>query len=383
MDSLLLIGEIDAKLTAFFQKVGYRCLKKTEKEAIPEIIGSEIIDLILLDAQKDPVAHEFVTFIRTQDATRDVPILILSPDKLQTLQVKELHYNKVEILQSPFSLGSVVSKIATLLRIRKMTGRNEEKASLSEVNASLRDLNERHQKELAEARSIQKALLPKSLPTGDSFDVAAVYQPLDDVGGDYYTIEKTESGLIRLLGADVTGHGLSAAFIGSMTKLALVAADKEDPGELLYGMNRLIATVIPQGRFVTANSYLFNPITGELKYARAGGPQAVLLRRSTMETEEIRGDGFPLGFFEEGEYPTGTLMMQKDDVFVVVTDGVTEGLNRSSEFYGFEGLVAAIKETTVEMKAQQILDHMLKHFYSFIDGRILKDDVTVLVLIRR
>ena len=99
---------------------------------------------------------------------------------------------------------------------------------------------------------------------------------------------------------------------------------KEDPGELLKGMNSLMAPVLPQGRFVTANAYLFDPQSGELIFARAGGPQAALLCRSTGEVSELKGDGFPLGFFDDGEYPSDKTSMKPGDVLVVVTDGVTE-----------------------------------------------------------
>jgi sigma-B regulation protein RsbU (phosphoserine phosphatase) len=254
---------------------------------------------------------------------------------------------------------------------------------LSEVNASLRDINERHQKELHEARAIQSALLPKALPTSDLFEVAAIYQPLDEVGGDFYTIETTQSGQLRILSADVTGHGLPAAFIGSMTKLALVAVGKDSPGDLLFGMNALMAPIIPQGRFVTANAYSFHPSTGQLDFARAGGPQALLFNAERSKFEEVKGDGFPLGFFEEGEYPTGQLQMEKNDVFVVVTDGITEAQNRDKQFFGFEGIVKSVQKTKALDSAQVILDTVMSDFNAFLDGRLLKDDVTVLVLVRR
>ena len=165
-----------------------------------------------------------------------------------------------------------------------------------------------------------------------------------------------------------------------MTKLALVAVRKESPGELLQGMNALMAPVIPQGRFVTANAYLFNPETKVLQYARAGGPQAVLLKRATNETIELLGDGFPLGFFEEGEYPTAEVILDSHDVLVVVTDGITEAQNRDSEFFGSEGVSKILKDTTASDSAPVILETIRKKFKAFLDGRILKDDVTVLVL---
>jgi serine phosphatase RsbU (regulator of sigma subunit) len=380
MDSILLIGNVDPKLTAFMTKAGYKLHTKSDSKSIPELVRDEFIDIALIEDTKDKQIHEWIEFLRSQEQTRDIPIVALAADKLQTLQIRELSFDKIEVMQHPFSLGTIVSKLATLLRLRKMSGRNEEKASLAEVNAALRDMNERHTRELQDARNIQKALLPKELPSDETFEVSVAYDPLEEVGGDFYTVQKTVGGGVQLLSTDVTGHGLSAAFIGSMTKLALVAVAKESPGELLKGMNELMAPVLPQGRFVTANAYLYHPEEKKLYFARAGGPQAALLRLQTREILELKGDGFPLGFFEEGEYPTDSTPMESGDILVVVTDGVTEAQNRKKEFFGFEGITKVLETVTAEHSSQNILETIQKTFKSFLDGRILKDDVTILVL---
>ena len=382
MDSILVIGDIEPNLEALFNKVGYRLFCVNDKLSAPEIMRQQIIDLVLIDSTVDKFGHEYVTFLRTQDVTRDVPIIVLSPDKLQSLQIKELNFDKIEILQAPFSWGGVVSRIATKLRLRKISGKDMDRGSLSEVNAALRDINERHQKEINEARDIQNALLPKTLPVSDLFEVAAIYQPLEEVGGDFYAIEYTQTGLLRILSADVTGHGLPAAFIGSMTKLALVAVGKESPGDLLFGMNSLLAPIMPQGRFVTANAFSFDPNSGKLQFARAGGPQALLFNAQRNKFEEVKGDGFPLGFFEEGQYPTGQLQIEKEGVFIIVTDGITEAQNRDKQFFGFEGIIKSVQKTSSKDSAQTIIDTIMNDFNAFLDGRLLKDDVTLLVLVR-
>ncbi len=382
MDSVLVVGALDEKLTAFFKKVGYKIFFSDQPPGAATVIEEEIVDLILIDSGEDKIGHEFCEYFRKHDKSRDIPILVLCPDKLQTLQIKDLHYDKVECLQAPYSLGTIVSKVATQLRMRKMAGKHADKASLSEVNAALRDLNERFSRELSEAQGIQAALLPKELPKGDGFDIAATYEPLEEVGGDWYHIGHTASGKILFLSADVTGHGLAAAFIGCMTKLALSACVKEEPGELLHEMNRLMAPYIPQGWFVTGNAFLYDPATGSLSYARAGGPTALLLRRGKDSFDELRGEGFPIGFFEESEYLSEQTQMDVGDILVVVTDGITEAQNRSSAFFGFEGITNSAKKTAPESSASDVLNAVKSDFKAFLDGRILKDDVTILVLKR-
>lgn len=382
MDSILLVGPVDEKLLAFLRRVGYQLFHEKDQAGISGVVGKEVIDLILIDATLDRQGHEFCEFFRKTDGTKDVPMIILCPDRLQTLQIKELHFDKIDSIQAPFSLGTVASRIATQIRLRKMSGGKDWTASLSETNAALRDLNQRFQKELEEARSIQQALLPKNLPEGDSFSVAVQYKPLEEVGGDWYFINQEEDGAFSFLLADVTGHGLAAAFIGSMTKLALAAAERQVPGKMLGKMNELMAVHLPQGRFVTANAYHFAPSTGVLQYARAGGPQAIHFKSKTKETVELKGDGFPIGFFEEGEYSCEQTQMESGDILVVVTDGVTEAQNRNKNMFGIEGVVQSVKSIDQPSSAQEVLDKIKGDFDKFLDGRLIKDDVTVIVLKR-
>lgn len=383
MDSILIVGKTDDKVLTFFKKVGYKISYDSDPKGIATTIQDEIIDLVLIDSTQDRLGHEFVEFFRKTDKTREVPILVLSPDKLQTLQIKDLHYDKIECLQAPYSLGTIVSRVATQLRLRKMSGQNEETASLSEVNASLRDLNERYAKELEEAKAIQKSLLPRDLPTGPSYEVGALYQPLEGVGGDWYHAGLTPSGKVLMLIADVTGHGLPAAFIGSMTKLALIAAKKEEPSELLHEMNALMAPVIPQGRFVTGNAFLYDPESSKLLVARAGGAAAIHLKRASGETVELLGDGFPIGFFEDSSYTQVEATLASGDLLLIVTDGITEGQNRKKEFFGFEGLCQCLKSTSNSDTAEAVLNKIYDDFKKFLDGRIIKDDVTLLLLKRK
>lgn len=90
-------------------------------------------------------------------------------------------------------MGSLASKVATELRLRKMSGADEENASIAEVNASLRDVTSRLKKDLEDARKIQQALLPKALPTHANFQLASFYEPLEEVGEIGFSL-----GILRL-----------------------------------------------------------------------------------------------------------------------------------------------------------------------------------------
>ncbi|HEX4287223.1 MAG TPA: SpoIIE family protein phosphatase, partial [Terracidiphilus sp.] len=126
------------------------------------------------------------------------------------------------------------------------------------------------QKELDVARSIQMSILPGEFPVSTSFRVAAKYVPMTMVAGDLYDFLHTDARHAGLLIADVSGHGVPAALIASMVKMAATAqrAQAEHPAQLLTGMNAALCGNT-QGQFVTAAYVHLDANTRELRYAAA------------------------------------------------------------------------------------------------------------------
>ncbi len=382
MDSLLLVGTKDEKLPKFLTKLGYG-VTVADQQPVPELIAKLPFDLVLAESSMDLGGVELCKFLRGQPATKMVPIVLLTKRKSEELELKELRLPRVECVLGEWSIGTLASKISTEIRLLKMNGvDNSGNATLIELNASLRDLNQRFARELDDARAIQRSLLPEKVPSGAGFELGAFYKPLEEVGGDWYFATPLTDGRISVQIADVTGHGLAAAFIGAMTKLALSAASSEDPGTLLTGTNRLMAPQLPTGRFVTMFTYVFNPANGTLQYARGGHNPALHLKRAAGTVDEVKGDGFAVGFLEDAEFPTNTLQLEVNDIFVMYTDGLTEAKDRNKEMYGVKRLVQALLATTPEMTSQQVVDAIVKHFETFRDGRRLKDDITIMALKR-
>jgi sigma-B regulation protein RsbU (phosphoserine phosphatase) len=307
--------------------------------------------------------------------------LCISGASLQTAE-RESGLRDVEVIESPFSVGALASRIALTLRLRKVAGRDERRGSLAEINATLRDNNAKFKKEFEEARTIQQSLLPRTLPRDSRIDIAVSYQPLDEVGGDWYFAQAYPDKKIALQIADVSGHGLSAAFIGSMAKLAMTVAATTQPDELLAGMNKLLAPQIPPGRFVTMGGCLYDPETGTVRWARAGHPPALIVRAGTNEVTQLLGDGFAVGFFEDSEYTLIEERLAVGDALLMFTDGVSEAQDRSGEAFGIGRLSRALAEANTQPSCGSMLMKILDAFDSFRGERLLRDDIT-LVLLKR
>jgi sigma-B regulation protein RsbU (phosphoserine phosphatase) len=202
------------------------------------------------------------------------------------------------------------------------------------------------------------------------------------VGGDWYFASKTGDGKISLQIADVTGHGLGAAFVGSMAKLAMAAVAKSVPHELLTGLNRLMAPQIPPGRFVTMCSVLYDPDTGKVQFARAGHSPAILVRAGSRSSIQLKGDGFAVGFFDDSEYELVEETLEVGDVLFLYTDGISEAQNRSMKTYGLDRLAGAIASAPESANCAEVLGVVLDDVDAFREERIINDDVTAICLKR-
>jgi sigma-B regulation protein RsbU (phosphoserine phosphatase) len=200
------------------------------------------------------------------------------------------------------------------------------------------------QRELEIARRIQLSILPASFPTSKSFRVAARYHPMSSVAGDFYDFLRSDDDEAGLLIADVSGHGVPAALIASMVKLAAEARrdDADDPSRLLLGMNSILFGNT-QSQFVTAAYVYLNASSQELRYSAAAHPPMLLLRDG--EVSEITENGLMLAAFDFANYSTVTHSIRQGDRLVLYTDGVLEAANANQEEFGRDRLHSLVRDT--------------------------------------
>jgi sigma-B regulation protein RsbU (phosphoserine phosphatase) len=231
------------------------------------------------------------------------------------------------------------------------------------------------EKELELAQQMQQSILPTAFPTSADFRVAARYAPMLSVAGDFYDFLPTGDREAGLLIADVSGHGLPAALIASMVKLAASSqrAHAADPAALLAGMNQVLCGNT-KGQYVTAAYVYLDANTAELSYAAAAHPPMLLLRDG--EVQEILENGLMLGLFEETTYATAVHRLQAGDRLLLYTDGVTEAENASEEEFGPERLFRLLRETRT-LSHDATADRILESVRQWSSAQ--EDDLTLLV----
>jgi phosphoserine phosphatase RsbU/P len=231
------------------------------------------------------------------------------------------------------------------------------------------------QKELDIARRIQLSILPSSFPDSRSFRVAARYLPMTSIAGDFYDFLAADDCEAGLLIADVSGHGIPAALIASMVKLAASTqrSDAGDPARLLVGMNAILLGNT-QNQFVTAAYVYLNAAQDELRYSAAAHPPMLMLRDG--EVIEVTENGLMLACFDFASYTTITRPIRPGDRFVLYTDGMLEATNREEEEFGRDRLHALVRESA-GLGLAEAADHIISSVqrWSAMQG----DDLTLLV----
>jgi len=280
-------------------------------------------------------------------------------------------------LPMPYDPTILIVKTATQLRMRKIQSEQASiDAQLTAQNAQLRDLTNRYKHELAEARSIQQAIMPKKLPKHDNCIFAAKYLPLEAVGGDIFDLWQISDSLYGLFIGDVTGHGLPAAFIGAMTKMALAYAEKNTPSEMLEQMNNGVSELMPSGRFVTVAAAFYNPTDGKLMIARGGHPPPAIYRAATKTVELFEPKGLPLGIASGAKYVMEETFLELGDKFLLYTDGLPESANLSGEMVGIDGMAEFFRESASRLPVKDCFADLLAKRDEFCEGRLSKDDDT-------
>ena len=189
--------------------------------------------------------------------------------------------------------------------------------------------------ELAVARQIQSSILPRAVPVLPGTEIAARYLPMSAVAGDFYDFLVLGNNQLGILVADVTGHGVPAAIIASMLKIAFAGqkAHARHPERVLAGLNEALCGKFEE-HFVTA-AYLYADLDGKIvRYAGAGHPPLLLSSRSSGDVRSIEQNGLFLGMFPEAVYSSLELPLHPGDRFLLYTDGLPESANAKSEEFG-------------------------------------------------
>jgi serine phosphatase RsbU (regulator of sigma subunit) len=239
------------------------------------------------------------------------------------------------------------------------------------------------QKELETARQIQLSILPADVPKVEGLDIAARYIPMTSVAGDFYDFIVVDENRVGILIADVSGHGMPAALIASMLKVALAAQvpHAADPAQVLSGLNQVLCGKF-EYHFVTAAYVFVDMATGTLTYAGAGHPPMLIWGASSPGVRDVEENGMFLGRFPWATYSSVQLPLGMNDWCLLYTDGIPETMNHSEIEFGaerFREYLASDQSTSADQFAGRLLEELFR-WAARGPREELDDDITLVAI---
>ncbi len=314
-----------------------------------------------------------------------------------TLLVFLLYFVVVYFYEIVRPLKGVLGEMKALLAGRKYrriyTNRNDEIGILAhffnEVTKSFEKVTrqikegERMLSELEIASSIQRAILPAKNPDVPGLDIDAKTRPAVELGGDVFDFITLKDKTYIYVG-DVTGHGVPAAIIMTMvnTLIRSLAEMYEGAYDIIFNANRLLKMRIKSTMFMTMILLKWDHNAEKMTYVGSGHEHVLVYRAGKGKCDVTRTGGIALGMvpdngklIKEVELP-----MEKDDVLILYTDGVTEGRNMEGELYGLERLIKAVETYAPQYSSDGIVHHVALDYSHFVENHKQDDDVTLIAM---
>ena len=273
-----------------------------------------------------------------------LPVLVITAQPGH--KVRALEAGAKDFVSKPFELAELQARVRNILEVRLLHLKNQQysrtleetvrelEASREVIRVKTLEEQQRREQELDLARQTQESLLPRSLPRFKNFHIHAYNHPTRYVGGDFYDFLPLRSGEWMGVLADVTGKGMPAALLSSMVLGALGTEFRSGTpaDEAIRRVNNLVCEKSLPFQFVTLFLFLLNS-NGTGQFISAGHNPGYLFRSSTGKIESLRPDAFAVGMFEDSIYPVRPLHLDRGDVLVTYSDGLTDAENSRQEMF--------------------------------------------------
>jgi serine phosphatase RsbU (regulator of sigma subunit) len=334
-----------------------------------------------------------------QDFLSAAPLIVRVTDPIgEVLEAafgrsKERFYDDVLLVEPDGTYVGLIY-VHTLVRLQtqflraNITVLEQQKQVIREKNQQLED-------DITMAREIQLAMLPREnlIFSGNGRANSAfmrfsqIYRPAERVGGDFVHVAQLSPHSVGVFISDVMGHGVRSALVTAMLRALVQELGDEgtDAGELLTMINRDLGAILAPSddlMFATAFYVIVDCHAGTLRYARAGHPCPMLLRRNTGTVEplncprEVSGPGLCL--VGDAKYKTVETPLEGNDVILLYTDGLIEASDSVGNMFGSDRLRDSVRRNSAlptDALVEAILEEAKAHAEEQFD-----DDVCVAAL---
>ncbi|SDR06440.1 sigma-B regulation protein RsbU (phosphoserine phosphatase) [Virgibacillus subterraneus] len=244
---------------------------------------------------------------------------------------------------------------------------------------TLREQQSELKSEISVAAGMQDTLLATTKPVIDDLDVGVISVPAHQMNGDYHHFIKGKDGSLGIAVADVIGKGIPAALCMSMIKYSMDSFPEAtmSPKSILKNLNRVVERNVDPSMFITMFYAQYLPAESKLRYSSAGHEPGFYYDAQSNTFEEIETKGLVLGVSADTNYKQYERIINKGDMVILLTDGVTE-CRQGDRFIESEEVLDVIKQY-IHLTAQELVNGVYKHFERLQNFQ-LRDDFTLIVL---
>ena len=219
-------------------------------------------------------------------------------------------YGDMDNIRTAMNLGAVdfVTKPVDFEDLQTTIARTEEHIRTWRDALQSRDRLRALENELNMARTLQQSALPGEMPTSHRYEIEAHMTPMREIGGDFFDVVKLENEHLGTAVADVSGKGIPAALfmMGARSVLKGTAIGANEPGNVLSEMNQIIEQDNPNTMFLTLVYMVYNPRTGEMRYANGGHPSPMVVGGDGIGSKLAPVQGVAVGLDADAAFEEGT-----------------------------------------------------------------------------
>jgi sigma-B regulation protein RsbU (phosphoserine phosphatase) len=229
---------------------------------------------------------------------------------------------------------------------------------------------------------VQRRMIPEQAPSMPGLDIAAMYIPCFDVGGDFYDFLRLSDSRLAVAIADVMGKGIPAAIMMSLFRGAVRAyvdteSNKGAVSKIINKLNKMACGECKDGEFVGLFYAVIDSKEKILTYCNCGHEPAVLIRDGKIM--ELDKGGFVLGVEAQTEYEIETLKLQDGDCLLFYTDGLIDAADFEGRFWGRDRMLETARQFA-HLEAGQVVRNLLGYRRRFVGLASQVDDTSIIVI---
>jgi len=246
---------------------------------------------------------------------------------------------------------------------------------------------ERLQADLDIAKEVQEQLYPRSVPLVEGLQITALLNPAKSVSGDFYDYQKIDATHCAIALGDVAGKGISAALLMANIQSAMRAQLRfvEErkaavcTATIVSQINKHLAANTATEKYATFFFSVYDESTGELVATNAGHLPPILLRGSEVIRLDV--NGMVVGMFPQAQYDSSRITLEKGDLLLLYTDGITEPENEYDEMFGEERLIETVQRVIAKSN-EEILREVFDAVNQWTFAPESADDMTMMIIRR-